>query len=381
MSTTSTFTLDIQQNWGRIFTDGTFPDIFYNAIWVGETLRSFMRFPNIALSRGTPIINAQINDLIYADSFSFEVCRGLICLEDSDNTDYPTSAEDVAARPLTSGVPWNPIPTMTLNQNCSTIDFSAELQKIINRPGWTPGNAVTMHLLDYGSDPSANRSWQANGLLPADWPTLEVAFEGDGAIDYLVVSDDFGALNWTRFLSQNADALSERYYCYLSAPGYSTVRLPISRFTANSYLLTDSRASAIIPAMIDVDGVNYATLISDRLAGTMRIAKSFRVGGADAVVENVISLPVSNAFFSGASRDDSITITGSGPLVFSPKHVAIDKITYKRQYENKTTIRIPTVDPFVKPGDFISHGGETWQAGQVSSWANARAISTEIAEL
>jgi hypothetical protein len=70
-----------------------------------------------------------------------------IAAQAADNPgSFKTTANNISSRPRTAAqVVWNPAPWTVVNEagpNQRTPDLSSVLQEIVNRPGWTSGNAM-----------------------------------------------------------------------------------------------------------------------------------------------------------------------------------------------------------------------------------------------
>jgi len=105
-----------------------------------------IRFQGLGIPQGTTILSASIQFTTdETDSGSTSVTiRG----EDEDNADVFSSADDdISDRTLTTAsVTWNSIPAWnTVGQsgtNQQTPDLTSIVQEIVNRGGWTSGNAM-----------------------------------------------------------------------------------------------------------------------------------------------------------------------------------------------------------------------------------------------
>lgn len=131
-----------------------------------------LRFSGIPVPRDGEIVSARIQfkvDETGSDPAAYDI-RG----EASDNAPtYLSVAGNISARPgTTTTVPWSP-PAWTVIGDTgpaqSTPDLRSIVQEIVNRPGWTQGNAVAFMISGTG-----RRTAEAkDGLIPA---TLELQY-------------------------------------------------------------------------------------------------------------------------------------------------------------------------------------------------------------
>ena len=123
-------------------------DWFYNS---GTFIQGF-RFSGLAIPNGATINSASLD--LYAYNTTTGTAKVDIYGEDADDSlafDGSNNV-DISTRTLTDGtgglagvVAWDPVPTPTATgQKITTPDLSPLIQEIINRPGWTSGNALSL---------------------------------------------------------------------------------------------------------------------------------------------------------------------------------------------------------------------------------------------
>jgi hypothetical protein len=133
--------------------------------WVG------MRFANITIPRGTVITRAYVQ--FQAREAQSEVTNLSIQAQAADNAPTFAFTNKVSTRPRTVAVTnWTPGPWSgwgELGPNERTPDLSAVLQEVVNRPGWTSGNALV--LVINGTGHRTAHSWDG---LAAGAPLLHI---------------------------------------------------------------------------------------------------------------------------------------------------------------------------------------------------------------
>jgi len=123
--------------------------------WTPLGWHNFFRFDNVTIPSGANIDSAIIR-FTCSTSSSGTVNLDLH-FEDADDPAAPTSGADLVGRSLTAAVDWDGVAAWVQNNTYDTPEISTILQNIVDRGGWTPGNAVTLHVKDSGSDTNQNR--------------------------------------------------------------------------------------------------------------------------------------------------------------------------------------------------------------------------------
>jgi PKD repeat protein len=111
-----------------------------NNQWVG------LRFTNVAIPRGATISRAYLQ--FEADEVQSEATNLVIRGQAADNPGTFSFTDKVASRPRTAAsATWTPAPWTLVGEagaNQRSVDLSAVVQEIVNRPGWASGNAMVM---------------------------------------------------------------------------------------------------------------------------------------------------------------------------------------------------------------------------------------------
>ena len=147
----------------------------------GAVNASGTRFTNVNIPQGAIITNAYIQ---YTPNNVSNVNTGTpvitISGDNADNTPaYTATSNNITARPDTTTVTWN-IPAANwadndpAGANQRTPDLSTIVQQIVNRSGWTSGNAMAFTLI--GSGTTSRRDAESFDGTPADAPRLVIEY-------------------------------------------------------------------------------------------------------------------------------------------------------------------------------------------------------------
>jgi hypothetical protein len=124
--------------------------------WEGEDLNimtAFTRFQNVTLPQGASIDSAVL--VIYAHED--EAAEALVTIYGEDTDDSPLFAETEALpdREKTSAlVEWNITEDWTMWEQYHSPNLASVIQEVVDRPGWQPGNSLTLFLM--GEDQGAS---------------------------------------------------------------------------------------------------------------------------------------------------------------------------------------------------------------------------------
>jgi hypothetical protein len=137
-----------------------------------------MRFRNIPIPKGA-IINSAYLKLTAKWSISGVVVRTKIQGEAVDNASPFSNLSNYNGRARTNAtVRWDNIPAWAAGTEYTSPDISAIIQEIVNRDGWSPGNALVLFWEDDGSDTGSEtrRAALSYDGSPANAPKLEITY-------------------------------------------------------------------------------------------------------------------------------------------------------------------------------------------------------------
>lgn len=114
--------------------------------------RLFVRYPGVTIPKNSIITSAYVRYRSAYDRPSAEILTN-IYFNAVDNAVAPTTTAQYDGLALTSVIPWDFATGWDLNSYYNTLDISSILQEIIDRDGWTPGNAIMfLHKNDGSAD-------------------------------------------------------------------------------------------------------------------------------------------------------------------------------------------------------------------------------------
>jgi len=117
----------------------------------------WFRFTSVTIPAGATIVSAIVR-FFSGPSQSATICNVNLYFENADSAPAPGTRTDLLGRPLTSAVAWNNLPAWTLDSTYDTPDLSSILQDVIDRGGWSSGNALMLHVRNNSSTAGAYRA-------------------------------------------------------------------------------------------------------------------------------------------------------------------------------------------------------------------------------
>src|SRR3989344_2145205 len=117
-----------------------------------------VRFANINIPRGSAINSAYLTLTALLDS-SGSTVSAIIYAENSNNADRINDINDFDGRVRTAGTSWQNFSSWVGNTPYNSIDFSSEIQTVINRGGWVSGNAINIFIFNDNSSAGAYRAY------------------------------------------------------------------------------------------------------------------------------------------------------------------------------------------------------------------------------
>lgn len=152
----------------------------------GDSYHSYIRFPNVTIANGATISSAIITLVAYnARSGDFGVN---IYAEASDDSVAPTTDVAFDALSLSSeSVSWTTSDGWTGGVSYDSPDISSVIQEIVDRVGWTSGNAIGLILKDNGGGTSLRTARSRD--YGSSYPVLTITYsdgtttsDGEGTI-------------------------------------------------------------------------------------------------------------------------------------------------------------------------------------------------------
>lgn len=152
--------------------------------FVGASQLVGVRFAGVGVPRGATIESASVQ--FQVDEASPDAAALAIRGEASDDSaSFRSASGDVSARPLTSaGIAWTPPPWSTVGAAGSdqqTPELAPIIQEIVDRPGWSSGNALS--LVFEGSGRRTAEAWDGTSAGAALLRIRYTAPTGEARID------------------------------------------------------------------------------------------------------------------------------------------------------------------------------------------------------
>lgn len=223
--------------------------IFLNSdLFVGNqlsnNLRTGIRFQDVQVPQGSTILSAILRLTVTATPFG-SVCNVRIHAEDEDDAAAFSTLVDFTGRAETTAfVDWDNLSAAWVaGERVSTPDVSAPVQEVINRLGWSSGNALVIFLDDNASSIDAYRRFASFGNVDYLAPVLEITFSDGNVIE--TAGQEFTCANANFIGNRRSGVLTHIFYFDDSAATFS------------SNLLTETLPFNLLPATPAVDDLIY----------------------------------------------------------------------------------------------------------------------------
>lgn len=141
----------------------------------GGAYSLYQRWPNVTIPRGSTISAAAVT--MRSESLASSTPHLVnISASAEDNAAAPTTyAGAIAKTPTTAVVAWNNLSTAS-SQYYATPDLATVIQEIVNRSGWSSGNAILLMYRDNGSTSGNTRQWSTADAVLALRPTISITY-------------------------------------------------------------------------------------------------------------------------------------------------------------------------------------------------------------
>lgn len=118
---------------------------------------TYVRFRSVSIPKEATILTAKLT-LTANGNYSNDNCNVNIYGNNVDNASVPGSISAYNALALTDPVAWNAVAHITTNTAFDSPSIVDIIQTIVNRSGWSSGNALAILLKNNSSSTSANRN-------------------------------------------------------------------------------------------------------------------------------------------------------------------------------------------------------------------------------
>ncbi len=167
-----------------------------------------LRYSGVSIPQGATIISAHLR--LRATSNGSGSTTIAIAGEDVDNAPgFTTDKKDISDRGLTTAVNWTTSDWID-EQYYETADIKTVLQAIVNRAGWSAGNAMALILQHTGGTAKAAYTRDAAALSAAQ---LIVSYTTDGfSTDQVLVRDRLKEIVNNELVAQGSTPIVDTYY-------------------------------------------------------------------------------------------------------------------------------------------------------------------------
>ncbi|MBW1793387.1 MAG: hypothetical protein JRJ38_03000 [Deltaproteobacteria bacterium] len=194
-----------------------------------------IRFQNLGIPKGATINSAYIKFEAYADSSTLPANTSFTIVgEASDNADQFSNGQDeISNRPDTTApvaVAWNNVDAWTADDTYETPDLSAIVQEIVNRPGWSSGNAMVFKISGTGKRDA--KAYDDEGYHHG--PLLHVEYSPAESVTY------YGYFNPDYFYYWNVNKFDHKYKKVQYVGDPSSGHWSVEDLSGNPHNLLDS---------------------------------------------------------------------------------------------------------------------------------------------
>jgi len=197
-----------------------------------------------------------------------------------------------------------------------------------------------------------------------------------GMEDVAGLSSSFEGFNWTDFLRFYGDHAIIRYYLTLTGAenGLDDVVIPFASFQTRIRNQEPTYLSAVVP------GMDYADAIVARPDGQIVIDMAYFFSGEEMHREEIVRADLETIDIHEGGTNQSIVLTGHKTIDWGgSKTVPLSGVTYRRTTNGTTRLRTAIPDLYLKPGDYVSYGGDTIQVEQISIFVESAYSMMEVA--
>jgi len=166
------------------------------------------------------------------------------------------------------------------------------------------------------------------------------------------------------------------YYFTLTGENNATtdIELPIENFQCRMRNGQPTYLSVTIPDS------SYADDVSTRASGVMHIDLAYKKGDEIIQRATIVSADLESISYWEGGNNNAIILTGHKSETFISKNIYIDKSIYRLINDGKFRHRLATPNIYLKPGDTVTIGGDTFQANVISYYIAVQNQTMEIAE-
>ena len=150
--------------------------------WYGGIKNASLRFIGVTIPQGSVITSAKITFTDNSSGSSRTLNYKITGVDEDNTAEFDNSPIDTARTRThtTAIVDWDATFSPSIGTTRDTADITSVIQEIIDRAGWTSGNAIGLYVYDDGTSVSTYYDVKYYSSYPSDAPLL--------TINYLVAS-------------------------------------------------------------------------------------------------------------------------------------------------------------------------------------------------
>lgn len=139
-----------------------------------------VRFNNVAIPQGATITNAYLTLTAYGHHTGSGASMKIAAAAADDVDDFSSHDRYLLQNMAkTTSTSWSGIPKWYKNSDYQSPSIAAQVQEVVNRAGWLPGNALAIIMHDFSGDRGA---YTYNGK-PSGAPQLTIEYQGNATAD------------------------------------------------------------------------------------------------------------------------------------------------------------------------------------------------------
>ena len=218
---------------------GTAMNLTAASLALGQNVAG-LRFGNVTIPPGAPITAAYVNFIASANDIQSTDVTIIGQASDSSPT-FTSAASDITSRPLTvASAAWLSVPSWSTGGSNNSPSLIAIVQEIVDRPGWTSGNAMV--LIITGNGRRRADSFDGN---PANAAILHIEYASPG----VTLTESAGSTN-----INETGPTSDSYTAVLDTQPTADVTLTITPDAQ-----ADLGAGAATPVALTFTSANWST--------------------------------------------------------------------------------------------------------------------------
>lgn len=170
--------------------------------------------------------------------------------------------------------------------------------------------------------------------------------------------------------------LKARYLLTITGSADSTtdIELPMSSFQSRRKSGEETYLSVVIPTL------DYATEISDRANGTIKVDQAYELDGELVQRETILEVEIDNIKIYQGGRNQSVVLDGYKTTTYIPKAITLSASTYRAVTGGKIRYRLAEPNIFLNPGDTVTIGLDTFIIGVMSYTISKELQQIELEE-